>query len=102
MTYAPPIHPSGCGCTDCLTGAAVPLDRASRYQLFMALCGWAPILTDEAIRIEISLTLVREDLDHPALPRHRDAVITMLGAAGDATANVRIKPATWQQWQDTQ
>jgi hypothetical protein len=74
------IDPSGCGCTDCLTGAAVPLDQATQEQLIMALCGHAALRTDEVIDIEIMVMITREDLEHDTLPTHREALMRLLDA----------------------
>jgi hypothetical protein len=75
------IDPSGCGCTDCLTGAAVPLDQATQEQLIMALFAHAALRTDEDIDIKINVMVTREDLEHPALPTHREALMRLLDAA---------------------
>lgn len=80
MTKRTAIDPTGCGCTDCLTGASVPLDQATQEQLIDAICGYASLRTDEEIDIEISMVITREDLEHPTLPTHRDAVMGLLDA----------------------
>jgi hypothetical protein len=37
--YATQIDPYGCGCTECLTGEYVPLNRATAEQVFALLAG---------------------------------------------------------------
>lgn len=53
------VDPPGCGCTDCLTGAAVPLDRATPGQIAALLNGALGNRTDSdtPFTVTVSLTL---------------------------------------------
>jgi hypothetical protein len=51
------IDPAGCGCTECLTGEYVPLDRATDAQVFALLRGELSDATSE----KFTLTVVAED-----------------------------------------
>ena len=33
------VDPAGCGCTECITGLYVPLEMASRGQIYLAAVG---------------------------------------------------------------
>lgn len=50
------IDPPGCGCTECLTGLYVPLDRATDEQVRALLTGAMPNATGE----DFTLTTVAE------------------------------------------
>lgn len=51
------IDPAGCGCTECLTGEYVPLDQASKNQVFALMRGELRDATSE----KFTVTLVQED-----------------------------------------
>jgi hypothetical protein len=50
------IDPPGCGCTDCLTGDAVPLDRATGEQVAALLTHQIHDRTGTTLDITVSVT----------------------------------------------
>lgn len=46
------IDPAGCGCTECLTGEYVPLDRATPKQVRKLLAGKLADATSEVFSVE--------------------------------------------------
>lgn len=87
------IDPSDCGCNECLTGESVPMNRATQQQLIQALTGRLVLQTDEPIDIEITMTIEREDLEHPTLPTHGRTVTELLRAALAIQADITVTPA---------
>ena len=47
------IDPAGCGCTECLTGEYVPLDRATAGQVFRLIKGKLLNATDERFIVDV-------------------------------------------------
>jgi hypothetical protein len=51
------IDPADCGCSDCLTGEAVPLDCATGYHIRDLLAGKLTSRLDEGTEIEITVSI---------------------------------------------
>lgn len=58
------IDPADCGCSDCLTGESVPLDRATGYHIRDMLAGRLTSRLDEDTEIEftVSITLGLDEI----------------------------------------
>jgi hypothetical protein len=50
------IDPPGCGCTECLTGLYVPLDRATDEQVMGMLCGGISNATSDKFTLTTVIT----------------------------------------------
>ena len=62
------IDPAGCGCTDCIVGEAVPLDRATAHQIKQLLAGKliSRIGSDTTITFMLSVSVPLDDFDADA------------------------------------
>lgn len=82
------IDPAGCGCTDCLVGHSVPVDRATDIQMAALLAGMLSDATYEgSVRWEL-------DTDTDGLPVYA-ASLEYKNYAGAATV------ATWAFLKET-
>lgn len=70
------IDPVGCGCTECLTGEYVPLDRAATDQVFAMIRGELSNATSELFTV----TTTVEATIRGNNPLHTDSVHTVIHA----------------------
>lgn len=47
------LHPIGCGCTDCCTGRSIPIELASRLDLYRAAKGQISNKSGESFMVTI-------------------------------------------------
>ncbi|MFE7135931.1 hypothetical protein ACFVIM_34275 [Streptomyces sp. NPDC057638] len=57
MTTPTAVDPPGCGCTGCITGQYVPLDRATAQDVAALLRGQLPNHTGTALRVTVVYAL---------------------------------------------
>jgi hypothetical protein len=76
------VDPAGCGCTDCLTGDAVPLDRATSAQIAMLLTHQIHDRTGTILDITVSVTASHDgqewDLTDGSTWRQTATLVTVL------------------------
>ena len=93
------IHPAGDGCTSCLTGDAVPLDRATANQVARMLNGHlgSRLDADTEIEITVTVTLTPRELElHAGFIEVLRNAAYQLHARVDAGFDVRIGAETFK------
>ena len=61
------VDPFGCGCTECLTGLYVPLDRATDEHIVLLINGTLSDATSERITITTTTTSYLSGLGEPTV-----------------------------------
>jgi hypothetical protein len=84
------IDPADCGCTDCITGRAVPLDRASNGEINRLLRGRliARLDADAEFELELTLRIGVQDVNTGGLADH---LVDALDAADNTTVTVHTR-----------
>jgi hypothetical protein len=76
------VDPAGCGCTDCLTGRSVPLDRATGAQVAALLTHQIHDRTGTTLDITVSVTASHDgqewDLTEDSTWRQAAVLVTVL------------------------